>query len=163
MLPLKQPQAWLLMKFNFVPQDIFVLRYMRVYHKCHPNNKPCFDRSIHRQNGTHQIKVMINLATERILFLEKLESKTIVMLTGLCSLKNSISKVLFYNSITESRMSDYSISFENEKPLITEIRDIFAKTPDGTFDVIGKLKWVEEPRKVSCGIPSRNVSLEMQC
>ena len=72
-------------------------------------------------------------------------------------------KFLFYNSITESRMSDYSISFENEKPLITEIRDIFAKTPDGTFDVIGKLKWVEEPRKVSCGIPSRNVSLEMQC
>ena len=60
-------------------------------------------------------------------------------------------------------MSDYSISFEYEKPLITEIRDIFAKTPDGTFDVIGKLKWVEEPRKVSCGIPSRNFSLEMQC
>ena len=117
MLPLKQPQAWLLMKFNFVPHDIFVLRYMRVYYKCHPNNNPCFDTSIHGQNGTHQIKVMINLATERILFLEKLKSKTIVMLTGLCSVKNSMLKFLFYNSITESRMSDYSISFEYEKPL----------------------------------------------
>ena len=101
-LPLKQPQAWLLMKFNFVPQDNFVLRYMRVYYKCHPNNNPCFDTSIHGENGTHQIKVMINLATERIFFLEKLKSKTIVMLTGLCSLKNSIQS--FYSTIVSPKV-----------------------------------------------------------
>ena len=34
---LSNNQAWLLIKFNFVPQNIFVLRYMWVYYKCHPN------------------------------------------------------------------------------------------------------------------------------
>ena len=96
---------------------------------------------------------MINSTTKRTLLLEKLESKTQFTLTSLSSPKNSKSKVLFYNSNTGSRMSDCSISFKYEKPLITEIRDIFSKTPDDTFDVIGKLKWVEEPGKVSCGKP----------
>lgn len=36
MLPLEQPS--LLIKFSFESQSISVLRYMRLYHKCHPNN-----------------------------------------------------------------------------------------------------------------------------
>ena len=30
--------------------------------------------------------------------------------------------------------------------LVTEIRDIFSKPPDGTFDFIGKFRWVEKAR-----------------
>ena len=69
-------------------------------------------------------------------------------MTGLCSTKASKSKV-------ESRMSDCSISFKYNKTLITEIRDIISKTQDGTFDVIGKLKLVEEQGKVLCRTPKK--------
>ena len=77
------------------------------------------------------------------------------MLTGLGSPKNSKSKFLLYNSYTGSRMSDFSISFKYKKPLITKFKDIFSKTQNNTFDVIGKLKWEKEPRKVLCGTPNK--------
>lgn len=85
---------------------------------------------------------MVNSATKRRLFLEKQESNAQMMLTGLGFPKNSKLMVLFYNINTGSRMRDCSISFKYEKPLITEIRDMFTKTPCCTLDAIGKLKWV---------------------
>ena len=51
------------------------------------NNKPCFTTSIQSEGGTHQIKVIANSANKQKLFLEKLESKTLVVLTGLHSPK----------------------------------------------------------------------------
>ena len=129
---------------------------MWVYYKCTPtdyssNKKPCFDTSMKGESGTHQVKVMVNSEIKRTLLFEKLELKTPVMLISLGTPKNSKPKVLFYNSNTGSRISDCSISFEYEKPLITEIRDIFSKKLFGTFDIIGKLKAVEESKKVLCG------------
>ena len=56
-------------------------------------------------------------------------------------------------------MSDCSISFKYNKTLITEIRDIISKTQDGTFDVIGKLKLVEEQGKVLCRTPKKERQL----
>ena len=65
--------------------------------KLSSNNNPCFDTSIQGENGTHQIKVTLNSATKLTLFLGKLKLKTLAMLTGLYSPKNSKSKVMFYN------------------------------------------------------------------
>ena len=65
--------------------------------KLSSNNNPCFDTSIQGENGTHQIKVMGKSATKQTLFLGKLKSKTLAMLTGLYFPKNSKSKVIFYN------------------------------------------------------------------
>ena len=95
-------QAWLLMKFNFAPQNILVLRLCGNIINVTPtklssNNNPCFDTSIQGENGTHQIKVTLNSATKLTLFLGKLKLKTLAMLTGLYSPKNSKSKIIFYN------------------------------------------------------------------
>lgn len=50
-----------------------------------------------------------------------------------------------------------------KKALITEIRENFLKKPVGAFDIIGKLKTVEEPRKVFCGTTVKNVRIEIHC
>ena len=81
------------------------------------------------------------------------------MFTGLGSQKNYESKALFYNSITWSLINDSWISFKYEKPWIIKTRDIFPKTPDETFDITGKLEWVEESRNVSCVKPKKKNQL----
>ena len=93
--------------------------------KLSSNSSLCFDTRNQNEDDPNQIKVMVNSVTKGRLFLEKQESKAQVMLTGLGSRKNSKLMVLFYNINTE----------------ITEIRYMFPKTPDCTFDAIGKLKW----------------------
>lgn len=127
--------------------------------KLSSNNNPYFDKRLKSKDGTRRIKVVENSATKRALFFEKLELKIPMMLTGLGSLKNSKSKVLVFNSNIGSRMSDCSISFKYEKPLFTEIRDIFSKTTGDTFDVFRKLKQVEEPSKVLCSTPKKELQL----
>lgn len=84
--------------------------------KLSSNNNPCFNTSMQKEDRTHQIKVTVNSTIKQTLLLEKLESKTSLMLTGLGSPKKSQSKVLFYNSNTRSQMSDSSASFTHENP-----------------------------------------------
>ena len=43
-------------------------------------------------------------------------------------------------------MSDCWVSLSTKNTLVTEIRDMFSKPPDGTFDFIGKFHWVEKAR-----------------
>ena len=54
-------------------------------------------------------------------------------------------------------MNDCSVIFKYKIPLITEIKDIISKTPHGTFDVNGQLKWLEESRNVLCNAPQKEV------
>lgn len=61
--------------------------------------------------------------------------------------KKSKSKVLFYTSSTGNRRTVCSVSFKCWNSLIIGTRDVFSKTRYVIFDVIGKLKWVEEWRK----------------
>lgn len=65
--------------------------------------------------------------------------------------KKSKSKVLFYTSNTGNRRTACSVSFKYWNSLIIGTRDVFSKTPYVIFDVIGKLKWVEEWREVFYG------------
>lgn len=94
---------------------------------------------------------MVTSATKQTLFLEKPELKAAMMLTVLGPPKISESKLLFCINHTGSGMSDCSISFKYENPLTNEIRYIFSKA----FNIVEKLKWVEEARKVLYAKPKK--------
>ena len=53
-------------------------------------------------------------------------------------------KQRFYSTLVTTEIKGLPVSFKYENSLIIGTRDVFSKTPYVIFDVIGKLKWVEE-------------------
>ena len=81
---------------------------------------------------------MINNNTKRTLFLEKLESKSPVKITGLSSPPNG--NLSFYNSNTGSRVVDATVDFKYDIPECMTINEIINTGKKGTLDVCGTIK-----------------------
>ena len=73
--------------------------------KISDNNNPYIDVTIYTEDKScKNVKVMLNSATPRSLFLQKLESKSPIALNNCNSPKKS--KVTFFNFATGSRLED---------------------------------------------------------
>ena len=119
--------------------------------KISTKNNPFFDATVQVEDtSSKQVRVMVNNATKRNIFLEKLEAKSPVKLSNLSSPTNG--RTIFYNSNTGSRLANCEvIDFKYKEQLTSNVEDILKNQPTGAFNIVGSIKWLEEGRVVLCG------------
>ena len=100
-------------------------------------------------NSTKSIRVMLNSSTNRVLFVEKNNSKSPIKITNLSESKSG---TLFFNSNIGSRLTEcVNIDFAYTNNLSKSLENVKTNCPTGPFDVVGKLKWCGEVRTVLVG------------
>ena len=114
-------------------------------------NNAFFDANILTEdNFKKQVRVMINSNTRKAIFLETCESKSPVKLSNISTPKKG--NLIFFNTNLGSRMEDLSnINFKFQELSSTKISDILKTQAGGKFNVIGKIRWLEEERQNLCG------------
>lgn len=102
------------------------------------------------QNTTKTIRAMLNKTTRRNLFVEKKNDKAPVVITNLSEAKSG---TLFFNSNVGSRLTECDdIEFIYESSTVSSIADIKKDPPTGSFDILGKVKWIGAERSVKVGV-----------
>ena len=91
---------------------------------------------------------MVNNNTKRTLFLEKLESKSPVKITGLSSPPNG--NLSFYNSNTGSQVVDATVDFKYDIPECMTNNKIINTVKKDTLDVCVTIKLLQDKKNCSC-------------